>query len=247
MKYKLSGLLALSFTVAPLCAQAPAVQSVPATADNVAPEGFTQLFNGKDLTNWKGVMLRPNDKPHMRAKLEAAKATELQAKADKVMTAHWSVTDKGELFFDGKKGGFSLATAKQYKNFEFHVSWKIEEHGDSGVYLRGLPQIQIWDTESKQCQRHGAAKGSGALWNNPKDGKWPIVKADNKAGAWNHFFVRMVEDKVSIWLNGKQTVKTAPLTNLWQKGKAIPAQEQIELQCHGHPIWFKNIYIKELK
>ena len=84
------------------------------------------------------------------------------------------------------------------------------------------------------------------LWNNPKKGKWPLVKADKPTGEWNHFFVRMIGDKVSVWLNGKQTVNEAPLVNLWQKGKPLPESEQIELQCHGHPIWFKNIYIKEL-
>jgi len=245
MTYSLSSLLALTLAVAPLTAAD--AQTVPTTADNVAPEGFTRLFNGKDLTNWKGVMLRPFDKPHKRAELTPEKAAELQKKADEVMKAHWTVTDKGELFFDGKKGGFSLATAKQYGDFEFHVSWKIKEHGDSGIYLRGLPQVQIWDTESPKCQRHGAAKGSGGLWNNPKEGKWPLVNADKKVGEWNHFFIRMVGNKVSIWVNGKQTVKEAPLVNLWQKGKPIPVKEQLELQCHGDPIWFKNIYIKELK
>ncbi|NQZ56961.1 MAG: DUF1080 domain-containing protein, partial [Lentisphaeraceae bacterium] len=124
--------------------------------------------------------------------------------------------------------------------------WKIEKHGDSGIYLRGLPQVQIWDPANKHVQRLGAAKGSGALWNNPKLGKFPLVKADNPIGEWNHFYIRMVDERVSIWTNGKLTVNDAPLTNLWQKGQPIPEAEQIELQCHGHPIWFKNIYIKEL-
>lgn len=246
MKAILSGFVTLGLFASSVSAQQEGDKTVPETADNVAPEGFTQLFNGKDLTNWKGVMLKPFDKPHKRVNLDPAKAAEQQLKADKIMTAHWTVNPEGELFFDGKKGGFSLATAKDYGDFEFHVSWKIEEHGDSGVYIRGLPQIQIWDTESPKSKRFGAPKGSGALWNNPKEGKWPLVKADKPVGEWNHFFVRMVGDKVSIWLNGKQTVNEAPLFNLWQKKEPIPKTGQIELQCHGHPIWFKNIYIKEL-
>ena len=207
----LSGLTILGLAASSLSAQQETSTLVPTTADNVAPEGFTQLFNGKDLTNWKGVMLKPYDRPHKRAGLSPEKAAELQQKADKVMQAHWSVTPEGELYFDGKKGGFSLATAKNYGDFEFHVSWKIAENGDSGVYIRGLPQIQIWDTENPKAVRFGAPKGSGGLWNNPKEGKWPLVKADKPVGEWNHFFVRMVGDKVSIWLNGKQTVKEAPL------------------------------------
>ncbi|MDD7985452.1 DUF1080 domain-containing protein [Lentisphaera marina] len=220
--------------------------ALPST-DNQAPEGFTQLFNGKDLTNWKGLLDRPFDKPHKRKSLNTDKLKELQAKANVSMNKHWSVTEQNELFFDGAKGGHSLATAKQYKNFEFHVSWKINAGGDSGIYVRGLPQIQIWDPADTKAHRHGSDKGSGALWNNPKEGKWPLVKADNPTGEWNHFFIRMIGDRVSIWLNGKLTVNDAPLYNLWEKGKApIPEMEQIELQCHGHPTWLKNIYIREL-
>jgi hypothetical protein len=220
--------------------------TMPTTNDNEAPEGFTALFNGKDLTNWKGLLLKPNDKPHKRASLSAEKLAPLQAKADEVMKAHWTITDKGELFFDGKKGGFSLATAKKYGNFEFHASWKIEANADSGIYLRGLPQVQIWDPTDKKAHKHGADKGSGGLWNNKVSGRWPLVMADKPAGEWNHFYIRMVDDSVSIWLNGKLIVNDAALENLWQKGTAIPTEEQIELQCHGDPIWFKNIYIKEL-
>ena len=221
-------------------------ETIPATVDNVAPKGFTRLFNGKDLTDWQGVMLKPFDKPHKRSELNAEKRTELQKKSDVIMRAHWSVEKNNTLFFDGGKGGFSLATTKKYKDFEFHISWKIEKAGDSGIYLRGLPQVQIWDPENKKDHKHGADKGSGALWNNPKKGKWPLVKADNPVGEWNHFFIHMIGNKVSVWLNGKQTVKKVPLYNFWENDKPIPEVEHIELQCHGHPIWFKNIYIKEL-
>ena len=214
---------------------------------NVAPKGFITLFNGKDLTNWKGLLARPFDKPHKRKGLQAEKLNSLQEKADESMRQHWSVNEQAELFFDGGKGGHSLATAKQYKNFEFHVSWKINAGGDSGIYVRGLPQIQIWDPSDVKAHKHGADKGSGALWNNPKIGKWPLAKADNPTGEWNHFFIRMIGDRVSIWLNGQLTVNDAPLYNLWEKDKnPIPVMEQIELQCHGHPTWFKNIFIREL-
>ena len=218
--------------------------TVPTTDDNVAPEGFTALFNGKDLTNWKGLLLKPYDKPNKRRDLDVNKLAELQKKADESMNKHWSITKDGELFFDGK--GFSLATEKEYGNFEFHVSWKIAQNSDSGIYLRGLPQVQIWDPSNPKVQKHGAAKGSGGLWNNKEQGRFPLVKADKAVGEWNHFFIRMIGNKVTIWLNSELVVNDAPLENLWEKGKPIPTKEQIELQCHGDPVWFKNIYIKEL-
>ena len=212
-----------------------------------APEGFQTLFDGKTFNNWKGLLHGPNDKPHIRAKLSPEQLKAEQAKADASMKKHWHIEEGGVLFFDGKKGGHSLATAKKYKNFEFHCSWKIAPNSDSGIYLRGLPQIQIWDPANKAVQKHGAAKGSGGIWNNPEGkGKWPLVKADKPVGEWNHFFIRMIEDKVTIWLNGQLVVNGQPLHNLWEKGKPIPEAEQIELQCHGDPVWFKNIYIKEL-
>lgn len=215
--------------------------------DNKAPEGFVNLFDGKTLTNWKGLLHKPYDKPHKRNELESKKLEELQSKADESMRKHWHITDKGELFFDGEKGGHSLATVKNYGNFEFHVSWKLSKNGDSGIYVRGLPQIQIWDPANKKAHNHGADKGSGGIWNNPKGlGKFPLVKADKPIGEWNKFVIRMVGDDVTIHLNGQLVVDKQPLKNLWQKGKPIPVKEQIELQCHGDPVWFKNIYIKEL-
>ena len=219
--------------------------TIPQTADNVAPEGFTALFDGKTFNNWKGLLHGPYDKPHKRKELSVEKLKELQAKADESMKKHWHIEEE-VLFFDGKKGGHSLATAKKYGNFEFHCSWKIAPNSDSGIYLRGLPQVQIWDPNNKAAHKHGADKGSGGLWNNKNHGRWPLVLADKPAGEWNHFFIRMIGDSVTIWLNGKLIVNDAPLENLWEKGKPIPVMEQIELQCHGDPVWFKNIYIKEL-
>ncbi|MCM8527972.1 MAG: DUF1080 domain-containing protein [Lentisphaeraceae bacterium] len=211
------------------------------------PEGFTKLFDGETFNNWQGLLHKPNDKPHIRAKLNPEQLKAEQAKANESMKKHWHIQEGGVLYFDGEDGGHSLATVKKYGNFEFHCSWKIAPNSDSGIYLRGLPQVQIWDPNNKEAHKHGAQKGSGGLWNNPEGkGKWPLVKADKPAGEWNHFFIRMIEDKVTIWLNGQLIVNGQPLHNLWEKDKPIPEAEQIELQCHGDPVWFKNIYIKEL-
>ena len=72
------------------------------------------------------------------------------------MRAHWKVVD-GVLVFDGK--GRSLCTAKDYANFEMLVDWKITPHGDSGIYLRGSPQVQIWDPHTKPAKA-GSEVGS---------------------------------------------------------------------------------------
>lgn len=211
--------------------------------DNTAPEGYVALFNGKDLTNWKGLPASPYDNPFKRAELSPEKLAEVQAKADEVMRAHWSV-ENGELKFDGK--GASLATAKKYGDFDLYVDWKIPAAADSGIYLRGTPQVQIWDPANPAQFDFGNQKGSGGLWNNKGAGKDPLVKADKPIGEWNTFHIRMVGDLVTIHLNGQLVVDRAPLENYWNRELPLPRSEQIELQNHGNNLWFKNIYIREL-
>jgi hypothetical protein len=58
---------------------------------------------------------------------------------------------------------------QDFADFELYCDWKIEKGGDSGIYLRGSPQVQIWDTAHPEYFRHGAEKGSGSLWNNKKN------------------------------------------------------------------------------
>ncbi len=210
---------------------------------NTPPPGFTALFNGKDLANWKGLLKRPYDNPVKRAALDDAKRAALQKEADAHMKKHWSVTD-GLLRFDGK--GHSLATEKKYADFEMYVDWKIRPKGDSGIYLRGTPQVQIWDPANPAAHRHGADKGSGGLWNNRKHERFPLHKADNPAGEWNTFHIRMVGEKVTILLNGVLIVDGVVLENCWDRKKPIFGAEQIELQCHGHPVDFRNIFIREI-
>ncbi len=205
---------------------------------NTPPEGFTALFNGKDLTNWKGLVGNPKSRAMMSTE-ELAKA---QEKADESMRAHWKAVD-GVLVFDGK--GQSLCTAEDYANFEMWCDWKIEPKGDSGIYVRGTPQIQIWDTEDPGQKGNGADKGSGSLWNNQKHERFPLVKADKPVGEWNTFWIKMVGDKVQVKLNG-QLVTDTVLENYWERDKPCYPTGQIELQNHGNTLYFRNIYIKEL-
>lgn len=208
-------------------------------ADNTPPEGFQALFNGKDLTGWKGLVADPKKRAAMTPEQLAAE----QVKADELMRAHWKAED-GVLVFDGK--GQNLCSAKDFGDFELYVDWKIQKGGDSGLYVRGTPQIQIWDTEWEPYFKLGAEKGSGAMWNNQKNPRFPDVKADRKAGEWNSFFVRMVGEKVTVKLNGQTVVNEVTLENYWERDKPVYPQGSIELQNHGNPLYFKNIYVREL-
>jgi hypothetical protein len=202
---------------------------------NIPPEGFTALSNGKDLSGWKGLV----GNPKTRAEMSEEELAAAQEKADESMRAHWSAED-GVLVFDGK--GQSLCTVKDYGNFELYVDWKIKEKGDSGIYLRGSPQVQIWDPSDGERN----AVGSGGLFNNQKNPSEPLVVADNPIGEWNTFYIKMVGEKVTVKLNGKLVVDNVVLENYWERDKPIYETGQIELQNHGNTLYFRNVFVKEL-
>ena len=220
------------------------VQELPAEEkENSPPEGFVALFNGKDLSGWKGLLARPNDNPANRAKLPPDKLAEEQAKADQRMVEHWKA-ENGEIVFNGK--GDSLCTKKDYADFEMLVDWKIPPRGDSGIYLRGSPQVQIWEPESPG--HFNPPDGSGGLYNNEKPGnpRHPLKVADKPVGEWNRFRIIMSGEKIHVYLNGELVVRATTLENYWERDKPIYSSGQIELQNHGGPLWFKNVYIREL-
>ena len=211
---------------------APAASTLEDTK-NTPPKGFVALFNGKDLTGWKGLVANPKK----RATMGAEKLAAAQKKADASMVKSWTIQD-GTLVFSGK--GQSLCTAKDYGDFEMYVDWKIKKNGDSGIYLRGSPQVQIWDPARWPV-------GSGGLYNNKKNPSKPLVCADNPIGQWNRFRIKMIGEKVWVWLNGKLVVDNTTLENYWDRKQPIYPTGQIELQNHGNTLWFKNIYIREIK
>ena len=110
--------------------------------------------------------------------------------ADDFIKAHWRV-ENGELVNDGK--GLYLTTDKDYGDFELLVDYKMLPLGDSGIYLRGVPQVQIWDFTETAKFKLGADKGSGSLWNNKNEaGKYPIKLMDKPFGEWNTFKITIL-------------------------------------------------------
>ncbi len=215
------------------------------------PKGYTALFNGKDLDGWWGLktedpekwLALPKDK--FKAKWETSQ---------KDIHKHWRV-ENGILINDGQ--GLFLSTEKNYQDFELRLEYKTVAGADSGIYLRGVPQVQIWDTtEAGGKWKIGANKGSGGLWNNGpagSPGRDPLQHADKPFGQWNNFHITMRGDLVTIYLNGKLVVHRVPLINYWDrktplnKRKPLISKGPIQLQTHGGEIRWRNIYIKELE
>jgi hypothetical protein len=231
-------LIALALMLSPLFVLAADESST--RRDNTPPEGFVALFNGKDLSGWKGLPKPPLDNPFKRQEAKPEELRKAQAAADERMRQHWKVED-GTLVYDGH--GDSLCTLRDdYGDFELYVDWKILPAGDSGIYLRGSPQVQIWDTANPSA----GGTGSGGLYNNKKHPSKPTKVADKPVGQWNTFWIKMVGDKVWVKLNGEMVVDGVVLENYWDYSKPIFPTGQIELQNHSNPLYFKNIYIKEL-
>jgi hypothetical protein len=230
LRHAIPTLLALVISAAAAAAERP---------DNTPPEGFVALFNGKDLSGWTGYVNNPVIRARLKKQAAGVSEAEQRAKADEHMRAHWRVDD-GALVFDGK--GDSLRTVKDYGDFELWVDWKILPKGDSGIYLRGTPQVQIWDPTDGERN----AVGSGGLFNNKDNPSKPLTVADKPVGQWNTFYIKMVGDKVTIRLNDVLVVDNVVLENYWERDKPVYPTGQIELQNHGNTLYFKNIYLREL-
>lgn len=199
-------------------------------------KGYVTMFNGKDLTGWKGLVGNPITRAKMTEKELASKQIEANAKAAKL----WSVKDNS-IVFSGS--GDNLCSEKQYGDFEMIVDWRITKKGDSGIYLRGSPQVQIWDTSRVEV---GAQVGSGGLYNNAKYRSTPLKVADNPIGDWNHFYIKMVGEKVTVYLNGVLVVDNVTLENYWDRSMPIFPKDAIELQAHGTDLAFRDIYVNEI-
>ena len=222
-------------------------------------QGFTSLFNGKDLSGWK---VPEGD------------------------NGHWKVVD-GVIDCDARseaKGDKSLWSEKSYRDFVLRIDWKLKkepgfvhripvilpdgntkkgpdgkdemieiEDADSGVYLRGSDksQVNIWMWPI----------GSGEVYGYRTDKRMPTEvraavtpkkNADRPHGEWNSFEITMKGDRLWVKLNGEEVISNAQLPN-------VPRVGPIALQHHGtfnaktgkwtgppSIVQFRNIAIKEL-
>ncbi|MFO0791270.1 MAG: DUF1080 domain-containing protein [Pirellulales bacterium] len=211
-----------------------------AQENNKPPQGFTALFNGKDFNDWTGAL---TEDPKKVAALEGDKRAEHEKKMLDGIKEHWKVED-GQLVSDGHDP--YLATTKEYGDFEMWVDWKIGPKGDSGIYLRGVPQVQIWDPTNEKAIPLGADKGSGGLWNNKKHERDPLVRADNPIGEWNRMYIRMVGPYVFVKLNGKKVVDNVIMENYYDPSIPVYNRGPIYLQTHGSETRFRNVFVREL-
>lgn len=179
-------------------------------------QDFTSLFNAKDLTGWT---IHGTEK--------------------------WYV-ENGELVCESgpdKQYGY-LSTDKSYYNFELSVQFKLEANGNSGVFIRsGIEGTKIsgWQVEVAPPDQHtgGIYESYGRGWLiQPKPEDEKMLKADD----WNTMLIRVYNDEITSWLNGKEMV--------YLKDEKIGTGKGfIALQIHdggGIKVRWKNLLIKEL-
>ncbi|WP_437225502.1 3-keto-disaccharide hydrolase [Planctomicrobium sp. SH661] len=206
------------------------------------PEGFRALFNGKDLTGWHGL------NPHQVEKLEEENREAALKKERDTFASQWRV-ENGELVNDGT--GPYATTDEEFGDIELWIEYKTVPKADSGIYLRGTPQIQIWDVNQEPRANAPDRKphlGSGGLFNNdPKSpGRDPLVVADKPFGEWNSFRIKQVGDRTWVWLNDQLVVDGAVMENYWDRSRPLPKKGPIMLQTHGGEIRWRNLYVREI-
>lgn len=211
-------------------------------ADPQPPEGFKAIFNGKDLTGWYGL------NPHSVAKLTGEKKDAALKKMRDEFAANWKA-ENGELVNDGH--GPYATTGQEFGDMEFLIEYKTVAGADSGIYLRGVPQVQIWDKNQVFDPKKPTRRphlGSGGLFNNTPDtpGRDPLVIADREFGEWNSFRIRQIGARTWVWLNDKLVVDGAPMENYPDKAVPYPAKGPIMLQTHGGEIRWRNLFVREI-
>ncbi|MCX7046481.1 MAG: DUF1080 domain-containing protein [Candidatus Sumerlaeota bacterium] len=171
-----------------------------------------QLFNGKDLTGWK--LLDP--------------------KADN----GWSVKD-GVLINRVEKGKHcgNLRTEKEFEDFNLKLEVRTQKGSNSGVYLRGIYEIQIAESYGKPLDPHNMC----ALYSRIK----PTVAAEKPIDEWQTLDITLVDRHLTVILNGKTIIDNQPV--LGCTGGALTSDEfkpgPIYLQGDHTNIDYRNIVL----
>ncbi|MEZ6128741.1 MAG: family 16 glycoside hydrolase [Planctomycetaceae bacterium] len=210
--------------------------------DPTPPDGFRAIFNGKDLTGWYGL------NPHSSVKLTGEKKEANLAAQRAEFSTHWTI-DNGELVNDGH--GPYATTEEEFGDIELLLEYKTVAKADSGIYLRGTPQVQIWDWNQPFDPKRPTRKphlGSGGLFNNTPGtaGRDPMVRADKPFGEWNQMRIRQVGSRTWVWLNDQLVVDGGVMENFWDRSQALPAKGPIMLQTHGGEIRWRNLFVRDI-
>lgn len=220
-----------------LTAKNAILDSVPADLKN---QEWQSIFNGKDLTGWRGFKNKPLDA--------------------------WDVGN-GILYCDGHKKGVAhtdLITDKQYKNFVLSLKWKISPESNSGIMFHvteDQPRTSLTGPEYQLIDDKGWSGKLEPWQHTGSNYAMQVTDPDsvsiNPVGEWNTSKILVSGAHVEHWLNGKRILQYQLWSPEWEKQKAAGKWKNadsygrsktghIALQYHGGDVWFKDIKIKTL-
>jgi len=141
------------------------------------------LFNGKDLAGWKA----KEEKVESAWKVEGGVLSNLVPK-------HAPGTPA--------KRTANLRTEKEFEDFNLKVEVSVPAGSNSGVYLRGIYEIQVFDSYGKPLDSHNM----GALYSRIT----PSVAAEKPPGEWQTLDMTLVDRHVTVVLNGTTIIDNQP-------------------------------------
>jgi hypothetical protein len=139
----------------------------------------------------------------------------------------------------GKHISYSnIRTETEFEDFNLTLEVRVPEGGNSGVYLRGIYEVQVSDTYGRELDPHNM----GAVYSRIT----PTVAAEKPAGEWQTLDMTLVDRHVTVVLNGKKTIDNQPL--LGCTGGALWSDEfrpgPIYLQGDHTSVDYRNIVIR---
>lgn len=206
-------------------------------------DGWTPLFNGKDLTGWKIHPMPSGSIAQVIPIEKGGKVIGYDGKLKDGTTTHlWRVED-GMLIGSGPPSHL-FSERGDYVNFQYRVEAKINDKGNSGQYFRtefgpGFPK----GYEAQINATHGDRIKTGSLYLPQVKEVLVLNEAPHKP---NEFFtqeVTCVGDTITIAVNGKKTVDS------FKDPQARYKKGHFALQGHdpGTVVTFRKIEVKELK
>ena len=204
------------------------------------------VTEGAQVTHWVGV--RP---PHWgnydaNGKLKFGKPVELFDGKD---MSHWRVQypDKasGWTVQDGAMTNTppanNLVSNEKFRNFKIHAEYKLTEHSNSGIYLRGRYELQVLDDYGKPPESHGHM----AIYSRVP----PLVNASKPVGEWQTMEATLVGNRVTVLLNGQVVHSNVAIEGI--TGGALDANEgdpgPIMLQGDHEKVWYRRVTVTPVK
>jgi hypothetical protein len=218
-------------------------------------KGWTPLLNGTDLSGWKF------EHPE-KGLWTASPAIFWDGKnSPKELLAF---PGRGDRIANGPKGaGSNIVTTQKFGDVELYLEFLIPAKSNSGVYLHGLYEVQVYDSYGVD---HPTYVDCGAIyerWINEKGvgGSPPLVNASRRPGDWQSFhiwfraprfdsaghktanakFVRVLHNNLLVHENTEAEGPT-------RSGLEIPEAPENPLMLQGDhgPVAYRNIYFKPL-